>query len=679
MAMSEDPTKHSGISDTKTIKSEKSLPEGADGDNSILLDNGKYKVDIGETESGTWIWEFDGHTTLFHEYFAFQDNNSENAEVIPSYDESYIDNKKPFIDEGEPGEDYAAVIEYDIGGHLIQVVRRVQMPADSPVLTVTYEVSNLSEDSVIDLNFFQYADFDDGSNDYWDDIAYFDESKTLAYTRDEAGDAYAGFSSDKDPVNHHVGEYPGYSAVNSDSLNNKAKFPESGSDDPVVAMEWDIGELEPQETGKVTVQFGAENDEDEFKSNVEDPEPISPTSEIEASVTTLQFIPGGEENVTRGGNPLNSSLMRVFDDVGINVLGRDLGVEPVLDSWLEGDMRDDLPTRLSEAQEQKSGKYEDEFGSDPFNEYRFENGIEVSFETEEDETIDSDTVEIQFSESGDLQPDDSNVSLEGRENSRTVTPDQEVNGIPVDEWHGAHVQTSNRRPRWYNYDTDFEHEGVEGVRVVTVAGGWAGFVQDWSRRVGDSPALFFNEVWGWDIPEFIAKRAMLAAPLGMQPFIDYMSVVPNTYSFIEFIVLADGRRYARVWDASIYPSLATYVDKRLQELEKMPYNTDERFNANVFAFMLEASVGVTPYHTPLDFYSRLIKDDDLREGMLQEPIQDLIDLLPVGWGVNELMSDVPRATVGLDSYNGEPLDEQDAPFGLAEGLLFPLANKVESE
>ncbi|PSP85320.1 hypothetical protein BRC96_02935 [Halobacteriales archaeon QS_6_64_34] len=172
---------------------------------------------------------------------------------------------------------------------------------------------------------------------------------------------------------------------------------------------------------------------------------------------------------------------------------------------------------------------------------------------------------------------------------------------------------------------------------------------------------------------------MLAAPLGMQPFIDYMSVVPNTYSFIEFIVLADGRRYARVWDASIYPSLATYVDKRLQELEKMPYNTDERFNANVFAFMLEASVGVTPYHTPLDFYSRLIKDDDLREGMLQEPIQDLIDLLPVGWGVNELMSDVPRATVGLDSYDGVPLDEQDAPFGLAEGLLFPLANKVESE
>lgn len=602
---------------------------------------------------------------------------------MPSYSSDALKEKELFPDTGEPGEVYSAEMEYVVGTNTLKVTRRVRMDPDEPVLTVSYDVKNKSHngsgDSSVHLNFFQYADFDDGANDYWDDIGYYDEGSTLVYTRDEAGDAYAGFASNKDPINHHVGEYPGYTAVNTDSLNNQNKFPASGSDDPVVGMEWDLNELELGETGSVTVQFGAAVNEENLKEQVPNPDPLQ-AGGVHASVTTLQFIPGKEENVTRGGHPLHSSLMKVFNDVGFQVGTYDLGVEPVIDSWLEADMRDDQLIDLEEALKKKPGKYVDEFGEDEaFNEYRLENGVEVFFETTDEGDVDPSTLEITFSESGTPEPADSSVSLKGHENSMTVTADHDVNNIPIDEWHGgSHRERSKRKPRWYEYDTDFEYDGVKGVRIVTISGGYAGFVKEWSERVGDNAASFANTVFDWGVPNYIAKLAMVAAPPGMQVLVDFLSVVPNTYSFVDFIVLADGRRYARIWDASQYPSLATYVDGERQALEQMPYNRDELFNLSLTAFLVQASAGVTPYHTPLDFYSRLLENEDLRERQLDNAIEDVIDLLPVSWAVHELYPRIPRLTLGYESRNGPEVDDPDGPFADVAGLLFPLSKKIDS-
>lgn len=298
---------------------EKSLPAGADGDDSILLDNGEYRVDIGETESGTWIWEFNGHSTLYHEYFALQDTSSADQEVVSSYSRETLKDTDPFPDNGTPGNVYSARMEYIVGTNILEVTRSVQLSPDVPALTVTYNVTNKAQlddsdgESSVNLDFFQYADFDDGSNDYWDDIGYYDDSETLVYVRDEAGEAYAGFSANKDPINHHVGGYPGYWAVEGDSLNNEDQYPESGSGDPVVAMEWDLGELEIGETGSVTVQFGTETDVERLKENVKEPEPLT-SGGVSASFTTLQFIPGRNENATGGGHPLSGGLMQAFPE-----------------------------------------------------------------------------------------------------------------------------------------------------------------------------------------------------------------------------------------------------------------------------------------------------------------------------------------------------------------------------
>lgn len=420
----------------------------------------------------------------------------------------------------------------------------------------------------------------------------------------------------------------------------------------------------------------------------------SETSSVSASMTTLQFIPGKSENATEGGYPLDGSLMEVFreENIGVDTFGYSFEVPllPVLDSWIKGDQSaveddvrpgdDELPMELRDARKKVEGKYSDEFGRKEFGIYRFENGISVSFETVDGETIDEESVEIEFNEAG-RNPNDTKISLKERKNSVTVTPDHGVNGIPVEEWHGSFEERSNRKPRHYEYETNFEFDGVEGVRVLTISGGYAGFVQEWAERVADSPVDFFNTVWDWGLNERLAEIAWLLAPGRIQSLADYLTVVPNTHSFVEFIVLADGRRYARVWDASQYPSLATYVDGTRRSLEKMPYQPRERFNLALTAFHAQASAGVTPYHTPLDYYSRLVSENDrerIEEELLGE-IEKILDWLPpLGWTVADFMPRIPRETVGFYP-NGDPIENPIEPFNRGTGLLFPWSGTIEAE
>lgn len=192
--------------------------------------------------------------------------------------------------------------------------------------------------------------------------------------------------------------------------------------------------------------------------------------DVTASVTTPQFIPGKSENPTEGGHPLDSGLMQLFpandsfDVWGYNV---ELATEPVLDNWLSGDMTEELPARLEDAQTKKAFKYRDDVGPDPFKEYRFENGLTVSFETTSDLRINKDTVKIEFNEVGPAGSD-SIIARGEQDNSKTVLHDHELNGIPWKDWYdGENVRRSNRHRRYYSYDTEFEFDGAEGIRVLT--------------------------------------------------------------------------------------------------------------------------------------------------------------------------------------------------------------------
>lgn len=408
--------------------------------------------------------------------------------------------------------------------------------------------------------------------------------------------------------------------------------------------------------------------------------------QVSASVTTLQFIPGENENVSQGGYPLNSGLMEIFrESDSIEYKDRELTIEPVLDAWLKGDAtavednvrpgNDELPMKLEDARKKENGKYADEFGDEAFGIFRFENGVDISFETPDGETVTEESVEIQFNESGET-PSDDRVSLKGRKNPTSVAVDNPINGIPVKEWHESFQESSNRRKRHYTLDTNFEFDGVEGVRVLTVTAGYAGFIQEWSDRLVNSPPSFFGTVWDWDVPSWLLELAWLAAPTELQALTQAMVAIPNTYTMTEFIVLADGRRYANVWDASQYPSLATYVDGERKALEKMTYQPQERFNLSMTAFLTLASVGATPYHTSLREYLEKVKNDGFQELIIAPRIESYLDKLPVDYTAEDILAEHPRETLAFTA-DGDPINDASAPFD-KENLSFVGGDKIDT-
>lgn len=419
--------------------------------------------------------------------------------------------------------------------------------------------------------------------------------------------------------------------------------------------------------------------------DLNEPITISEKSRVSASMRTLQFIPGKSENPSEDGHPLNSGLMQIFpenDSFSVYNFDAELPTEPVFDNWLGGDMIDGLPHDLEDARKTEEGKYRYDVGPGAeFKKYRFENGITVSFGTINDRTIDENTVEIEFSEVGP-SGDDSIISRGEQENSKTVLHDHEINGIPWEDWYdGKNVRKSNRQKRYYRYDIDFEFDGVEGVRVLTFWGGYAGFMGDISERVANDAPEFLRTVWDWgDIESSIAELALTAAPEEVHYFLEAATTVPNTYSFLDFVVLADGRRYARVWDASQYPSLFTYIDGRLKSPEKMDYDPQEWYNWDMFVFQALASAGATPYQSMGDrTWEDLVRGSERATEVVEENIERMLDMVPPEWDPSEMIPTVPRVTVGFRTEGGdEPIDNPSEPFPSAEELVFPWGDSLPS-
>lgn len=404
------------------------------------------------------------------------------------------------------------------------------------------------------------------------------------------------------------------------------------------------------------------------------------SNSVFASATTLQFIPGKDENPSKDGHPLDSGLMQIFPPgLQFSVPGTDLelGALPILDSWMGGDMTDELPTSLEAAREPEAGKYADDVGDEAFNHYRIENGVRVAFETTDDGGVDQETVEIEFTDAGPSGADPI-ISRGEQQNSKTVLHRSDWNTIPWEEWYGENVRPSNRHPRYYQYDTEFEFDGVEGVRVLTILGGWAGFMGDVSRRAATDPVEFFKTIWEWDITDDLeAQLAMLAAPDLAQFAIDFLTTVPNTFTFIDFVVLADGRRFVRIWDASQYPSLSIYVDEERRELEKMSYDPRELVNLPMTGFMLDAAAGTTPYTAPGPLYKQILNSSDLLEELIGEYKKHTVNVLRDPVDIEDLLRPMPRKTLEI-SPDGELVTNPDDPFGSAADLPIPLSGTLNS-
>lgn len=147
----------------------------------------------------------------------------------------------------------------------------------------------------------------------------------------------------------------------------------------------------------------------------------------------------------------------------------------------------------------------------------------------------------------------------------------------------------------------------------------------------------------------------------VEEVVDLLAVVPNIYSFYELTVLADGRRFTRVWDTSRFPSNALYVDGQRQRLNIVPYERKQLFSARMAAFFVVAKAGISPYkgldstENYLDWLrARRVMDNP--ESVLEEfdELDHVVRNYPrifseFDFDVSDIIVDTPRWVVGYDA------------------------------
>lgn len=529
------------MSDQDQAGAEKELPDGADGDCSVIIDNGEYHVDIGETESGTWIWTYDGHPTLFHEFFALGDGNS----ITASYNKDEVIN--PFLDSVEPGEIASSTVKYTVSGTPLLVKRSVRMSPTEPTFTMKYDITNVGEDD-LSLDLYQYADFDDGPNSYWDDVGHYEYNRAseyisdYVYIRDGDGGAYAGFAGSEVSKEHHVGSYPGYWDVLNGNLNNEERYPpDSGVGDAVVAMKWFLGRMSPGVSKSLTVQWGARTELEHLEEDIETPDDIEttpPAPGVSATGSTVAYVPGLSEEEDDGGDPLWAAFPNAK------------GGRPPRDFSTDGTFIGDHVRGTPDSLDFFKNEYKEVSGLDgTFRKYRFKNSIGVEFTTRSGGRIPSDQT-VQIRVNGQL-PDSLNLNRQDddspefeldtfygppEQTSYTVIEDGIINDLlhPIGRNFGTRTLRGRKHERWVAAEKrEFLKDGdaIDGIRVSTIWGASAEYAEqlaeDWVADIGDKVV---------DVP-----------------------TIPIIYSWVELSVLADGTKLLRIPDASPFPKHAAYL------------------------------------------------------------------------------------------------------------------------
>lgn len=370
---------------------------------------------------------------------------------------------------------------------------------------------------------------------------------------------------------------------------------------------------------------------------------------VSAEATTLSYIPGeDEDSIGAGayGHPLNSAVIDVFEDeyvfdfdideIDLGWLGEhDLGWDvlkikatPPFDAWGTGDEIESLPPEnLEDATEPKQNKYQDEFPGEAHKQYRISNTVEVSFDADSSGTIDDESVAVTFD--GDL----AETALEAEEMN---TLDAEL--IGAKERDGSYYFEGGERPRMWNQQI-IERDGVEAVQVSTIFGGYtkvAAKVMELATQYDDLKLL--HDVLGWefslggnevdDVLDKLPESVRSVVTPHFSAFVGMLSQIPNIFTFLEFTVFADGRRVVRLWDASMFPRHALYLDGERFDATALPYQPRERLNVHFLSFLAEASTRlVTPYYAPEVAYKAHILNNAYGDA-IQDTIEEWVGWVP---------------------------------------------------
>jgi len=230
--------------DMKTKKIDKSPISTSD----YQANNTYLDVTFGERSSSTWEYQYSpdqwSNACYKERYGAWTENWNETKESDSSYDFT-VD---LYFTDSTNGR--TAILHHEN----LQITRQIYVPSgDTKQFTITYTLANNGTSSLTDVRFFQIVDYDIGGrlNDYgWYVTA------TDAVWQNDDNYFRNGFSGSRTSSNHGMEEYSTEQADWDDGeLNGNDKYPESGTDDVAVGMQWNVGTLSAGESWDLVVTF----------------------------------------------------------------------------------------------------------------------------------------------------------------------------------------------------------------------------------------------------------------------------------------------------------------------------------------------------------------------------------------------------------------------------------------
>ena len=144
----------------------------------------------------------------------------------------------------------------------LHVERRIQIaPGDGTYFKICYKLTNITDQPLENLRFFELVDFDiPWTGEHGDDVGWYDAQTDFVWVSDENW-FQNGFTGNRKSSHHSVNNYSYVidEDANDGELddNNEAKY-----NDPGIGLQWDVGTLQPGQSWDldVTFWFGQPND-----------------------------------------------------------------------------------------------------------------------------------------------------------------------------------------------------------------------------------------------------------------------------------------------------------------------------------------------------------------------------------------------------------------------------------
>lgn len=271
------------------------------------------------------------------------------------------------------------------------------------------------------------------------------------------------------------------------------------------------------------------------------------------SATALSYIPGLDEDASRGGNRNDSAIPDWVD-------GWFHGDEHAdgLEESLTGD--DGALAQDKDPPEYNESKFDDYQygGDDDFPHVRVINDIEVTVESSDDETMDNYTA----TSTSNSSP----ITLEGESGEGNPIRDN------VSHWYKNHPdidepwEYASPDGKAFEDTKEIEVNGVEGVRVSQIYGGGDIYLQIMESKLFNlGNAAFIDALFPQGAGEY---------NVGL--LLSFLTDLPKMYTFLELTVMADGSSTAHIWDAGPYPRHALYVGETKSDATKRGHTDFER-------------------------------------------------------------------------------------------------------